>query len=50
MEERIELLLPYQVNAAALENAADCAIFMHCLLRITTLARKWGGISTKSSA
>ena len=30
-KERIELLLPYQVNAAAFENAADCAIFMPCL-------------------
>ena len=30
-KERIELLQPYQVNAAAFENAADCAIFMHCL-------------------
>ena len=30
-EERIHDLLPYQVNAAALANAKDSAIFMHCL-------------------
>ena len=29
--ERIKLLSPYQVNAAAMELAADNAIFMHCL-------------------
>lgn len=29
--ERIELLSPYQVNAAVMENAAEGAIFMHCL-------------------
>ena len=29
--ERIKLLTPYQVNAAAMKNARDTAIFMHCL-------------------
>ena len=29
--ERISLLAPYQVNAAAMKNARDTAIFMHCL-------------------
>lgn len=29
--ERINDLKPYQVNAAAFENAKDSAIFMHCL-------------------
>lgn len=29
--ERIDDLLPYQVNAAAFERAKDTAIFMHCL-------------------
>ena len=29
--ERIEALKPYQVNAAAMANAKDTAIFMHCL-------------------
>lgn len=29
--ERISLLTPYQVNAAAMRNAKDTAIFMHCL-------------------
>ena len=29
--ERISLLAPYQVNAAAMRNAKDTAIFMHCL-------------------
>ena len=29
--ERIKLLTPYQVNAAAMRNARDTAIFMHCL-------------------
>ena len=30
-KERIDLLSPYQVNQAAFANAADEAIFMHCL-------------------
>ena len=29
--ERISLLTPYQVNVAAMKNARDTAIFMHCL-------------------
>ena len=29
--ERISLLTPYQVNAAAMKNAKDTARFMHCL-------------------
>ncbi len=29
--ERIRLLTPYQVNAKAMANAKDTAIFMHCL-------------------
>ena len=30
-ESRIQLLKPYQVNAAAMANAKPTAIFMHCL-------------------
>ncbi len=30
-EQRIKELLPYQVNAQVMNNAADNAIFMHCL-------------------
>lgn len=30
-ETRIKLLSPYQVNGKVMENAADHAIFMHCL-------------------
>ena len=30
-EQRIKELSPYQVNAAVMDNAADDAIFMHCL-------------------
>ena len=30
-EERIRELSPYQVNKAAMDNAADNAIFLHCL-------------------
>ena len=30
-EERIKLLKPYQVNAAAMANAKRSALFMHCL-------------------
>jgi ornithine carbamoyltransferase len=30
-EERIKELYPYQVNKALMDNAADNAVFMHCL-------------------
>ena len=30
-KERIDALSPYQVNTAAMKNAKDTAIFMHCL-------------------
>ncbi len=30
-EERIKALLPYQINKAAMDNAKDSAVFMHCL-------------------
>lgn len=30
-QERIKLLLPYQINEQAFENAKDTGIFMHCL-------------------
>ena len=30
-KERIDALLPYQVNQKAMDNAKDTAIFMHCL-------------------
>ena len=30
-KERIDALLPYQVNMKAVDNAKDTAIFMHCL-------------------
>ena len=30
-EERINDLMPYQVNAALMKRASDKAIFMHCL-------------------
>lgn len=29
--ERIQALLPYQINAEAMANAKDTAVFMHCL-------------------
>lgn len=29
--ERIQALLPYQINKAAMDNAKDTAVFMHCL-------------------
>ena len=50
VEERIDLLLPYQVNAAAFENAADCAIFMHCLPSYHDLGTEVGARSMKNSA
>ena len=30
-KERLEIMLPYQVNAALMENAGKQAVFMHCL-------------------
>ena len=30
-EERIRLLSPYQINAAAMANAKENAVMMHCL-------------------
>lgn len=30
-EERIRALSPYQINAAAMANAKDTAVLMHCL-------------------
>ncbi len=30
-EERINIMLPYQVNAKVMENAGEQAVFMHCL-------------------
>ncbi len=49
-EERIRLLSPYQVNAAVMEQAAEDAIFMHCLPSFhdtkttigTSIAQKYG--------
>lgn len=41
-EERIRELMPYQVNAKAMENAKDSAIFMHCLPAFHDLKTKIG--------
>ena len=41
-EERIQALMPYQVNKAAMENAKDSAIFMHCLPAFHDLKTKIG--------
>lgn len=41
-EERIRELGPYQVNAACMANAADGAIFMHCLPAFHDLKTKIG--------
>ena len=41
-EERIKVLLPYQVNAKVMENAGKDAIFMHCLPAFHDLDTKIG--------
>ncbi len=41
-EERIHDLLPYQVNAKAMANAKESAIFMHCLPAFHDLETKVG--------
>ncbi|SER89315.1 ornithine carbamoyltransferase [Lachnobacterium bovis] len=41
-KERIDDLLPYQVNEKAFENAKDTAIFMHCLPAFHDLNTKIG--------
>ncbi len=41
-EERIRVLSPYQVNRAAMENAGENAIFMHCLPAFHDLNTKIG--------
>lgn len=40
--ERIEALLPYQVNKKVMDNAAEQAIFMHCLPAFHDLKTKIG--------
>ena len=42
MYERIKELSPYQVNKAAMENAGEKAIFMHCLPAFHDLKTKIG--------
>ncbi len=41
-EERINDLMPYQVNKAAMDNAGDKAIFLHCLPAFHDLDTKIG--------
>ena len=41
-EERINALMPYQVNKNAMSNAKDTAIFMHCLPAFHDLKTKIG--------
>ena len=41
-EERINVLKPYQVNKAVMDNAAEGAIFMHCLPAFHDLKTKIG--------
>ena len=40
--ERIAALKPYQINKAVMDNAADNAIFMHCLPAFHDLKTKIG--------
>ena len=41
-KERIEALSPYQINKAAMDNAKDTAVFMHCLPAFHDLKTKIG--------
>ena len=41
-EERINALKPYQINKAVMDNAAEGAIFMHCLPAFHDLKTKIG--------
>ncbi len=41
-EERLRDLMPYQVNRAAMANAKDTAVFMHCLPAFHDLKTKIG--------
>lgn len=41
-EERIRALSPYQINATAMANAKDTAVFMHCLPAFHDLKTKIG--------
>lgn len=41
-EERIRALSPYQINSAAMANAKDTAVFMHCLPAFHDLKTKIG--------
>ena len=41
-KERIEALSPYQINKAAMDNAKDNAVFMHCLPAFHDLKTKIG--------
>ena len=43
-EERIRELRPYQVNVAAMENAGENAIFMHCLPAFHDLKTEIGAL------
>ena len=41
-KERIEALSPYQINKAAMDNAKENAVFMHCLPAFHDLKTKIG--------
>ena len=41
-EERIQVLSPYQVNAAVMQRAGEKAVFMHCLPAFHDLKTKTG--------